>query len=107
MDKRITETLEKFRFALQAQGIKVSRIILFGSYASAKAEEGSDIDVAVLSENFKDMNLLQRLESIGLALAKARIMEPIEALGYTEEEFASNGAGTFVGDEIKSKGLQV
>ncbi len=107
MDKKITKTLEKFKSALQAQGIKVSRIILFGSCASAKAKEGSDIDVAVVSENFKDMNLLKRLELIGLALAKARITEPIEALGYTEEELASKGQGTFLGDEIKSKGVQV
>lgn len=107
MDKKITKTLEKFKSALQAQGIKVSRIILFGSCASAKAKEGSDIDVAVVSENFKDMNLLKRLELIGLALAKARITEPIEALGYTEEELASKGEGTFLGDEIKLKGVQV
>ena len=107
MDKKITEILEKFRFALQAQGIKVSRFILFGSCASTKANQESDIDVAVVSENFKDMNLLKRLELIGLALAKAKIMEPIEALAYTEEEFASKGQGTFVGDEIKSKGIQV
>ena len=106
MDKRITETLEKFKSALQAQGIKVSRIIVFGSCASEKATQGSDIDVAVLSEDFKPMNLLQRLELIGRALAKARIFEPIEALAYTEEEFASKGQGTFIGDEIKSKGIQ-
>jgi predicted nucleotidyltransferase len=107
MDKKIAEILEKFKFALQAQGIKVSRFILFGSCASEKATEGSDIDVAVVSENFKDLNLLKRLELIGLALAKAKIFEPIEALGYTEEEFASKGQGTFIGDEIKSKGIQV
>ena len=106
MDKKITAILEKFKIALQAQGIKVSRFILFGSCASEKATEGSDIDVAVVSENFKDINLLKRLELIGLALAKAKIFEPIEALGYTEEEFASKGQGTFIGDEIKSKGIQ-
>ena len=107
MDKEISEILEKFKSALQVQGINVSRFILFGSCASAKATEGSDIDVAVISENFKNVNLLKRLELIGLALAKARIFEPIEALGYTEKEFASKGQGTFVGDEIKSKGIQI
>lgn len=107
MDRKITEILERFKFALQAQGISVSRFILFGSCASSKATKESDIDVAVVSENFKDMNLLQRLELIGRALAKAKIMEPVEALGYTEEEFESNGEGTFLGDEIKSKGIEV
>jgi len=107
MDKRITEILEKFKSALQEKGIKVSRFILFGSCASAEATEESDIDVAVVSESFKDINLLNRLELIGQALARAKIFEPIEALGYTEEELESNGQGTFIGDEIKSKGIQI
>jgi len=88
-------------------GIRVSRLILFGSYATGETKEGSDIDVAVISDDFKGMNLLQRLETIGLAFAKAKIMEPIEAIGYTEEEFTSKGKGTFIGDEVKSKGIEV
>jgi len=107
VDKKITKTLKEFKSALEAEGIKVKRIILFGSYVRGRARRESDIDVAIISENFKGMNLLRRLETIGLALAKARIMEPIEAIGYTEEEFASKGEGTFIGDEVKSKGVEV
>jgi predicted nucleotidyltransferase len=107
MDKKITKTLKEFKSALEAAGIKVDRIILFGSYATGNATEGSDIDVAVISEDFKGMNLIKRLETIGLALAKARIMEPIEAIGYTKKEFALKGKGTFVGDEIKPTGVQI
>ncbi len=107
MDKKITKTLKGFKSALEAEGIKVNRIILFGSYAKRRPRRESDIDVAIISENFKGMNLLRRLETIGLALAKARIMEPIEAIGYTEEEFASKGEGTFIGEEVKSKGVEV
>ena len=105
MDKKVAKTLKKFRTALEAEDIRVIQMILFGSYATGKARKGSDIDVAVISQNFKGMNLLQRLETIGLVLAKARIMEPIEAIGYTKEEFASKGEGTFIGDEIKPRGL--
>ena len=107
MDKKISKTLKKFKSALEAAGIKVDRIILFGSYAMGNAREGSDIDVAVISEDFKDMNLLQRLETIGFALGKAKIMEPIEALGYTKKEFASKNRGSFIGDEVKPKGVTV
>ena len=105
MDKKVAKTLKKFRTALEAEDIRVIQMILFGSYATGKARKGSDIDVAVISQNFKGMNLLQRLETIGLVLAKARIMEPIEDNGYTKEEFASKGEGTFIGDEIKPRGL--
>ena len=107
MDKKITKSLKEFKSALEALGIKVDRVIVFGSYATGSARKESDIDVAVISEDFKGMSLLKRLETIGLALARARIMEPIEGIGFTEEEFASKGAGTFVGDEVKPKGVQV
>ena len=107
MDKAVIDLVKKLEDALQQQGIRVNRIILYGSQASEKATEHSDIDVAVISDDFKGMNILERLETIGLALAKARIMEPIEALGYTEEEFASKGKGTFIGDEVKAKGVEV
>jgi hypothetical protein len=39
------------------------------------------------------MNLLVRLETLGLAAGK--ILEPIEAVGYTEEEI-KNTKGTFL-----------
>ena len=107
MDKKVIEILKTFKSALEATGIRVNRMILFGSYVTGEAKEWSDIDVAVISEDFKNMNLLERLETIGLALAKARIMEPVEARGYTEKEFNSKGEGTFVGDEIKTKGVEV
>lgn len=107
MDKTITETMKAVKSALEAAGLRVDRIVLFGSHAAGKAAEASDIDIAVISENFKEMNLLERLETIGLALAQAKIMEPVEALGYTEKEFESKGKGTFAGDEIKSKGIEV
>ena len=60
------------------------KIILYGSYKDGNPREDSDIDLIVISENFKEMNLRERLEILGLAAGK--IFEPIEALGYTEEE---------------------
>jgi len=107
MDKKVIETIKTLKSSLEATGIRVNRIILFGSCASGNIGEGSDIDVAVISEDFKGMNLLERLEAIGTANAKAKIMEPIEAVGYTEEEFDSKGPGTFIGDEVKAKGVVV
>jgi len=107
MAKNITEIIERFKQSLEKLGIRVKKIIIFGSYATKKARKHSDIDVVVISDDFKEMNLLKRLETIGLALAKAKIMEPIEALGYTEEEYNSEIEGTFIGDEVKSKGVVV
>jgi len=107
MDKKVTEAIKRFEHALEELGIKAKKIIIFGSYAKGRAKKHSDIDVVVISDDFKEMNLFKRLETIGLALARAKIMEPIEALGYTEEEYNFEGAGTFIGDEVKSKGVEV
>ena len=69
--------------------------------------EYSDIDIAVISDDFGDMKLLERLEFIGGAMATAKIMDPVEVHAYTKEEFETKKEGTFVGDEIKAKGVEV
>jgi len=107
MDEKIAESIKEFAFSLEQLGIRVKRVVIFGSHATGKAEEHSDIDLAVISDDFKGTNIFGRLEIIGLALARAKIMEPIEALAYTEEEYDSREQGTFIGDEVRSKGVQV
>ena len=107
MDKAIVDKIRRLKEALELQGIKSNRIILYGSQVSGRAKKHSDIDIVVISDDFKGMNILERLETTGLALAKAKIMEPIEPLGYTEEEFSAKGKGTFIGDEVKTKGVEV
>ena len=76
--------IEKFKKELKRIGINPQRIILYGSYARGEQKEYSDIDVIVISDDFKDLNLRERLEILGMAAG--RILEPIEALGYTEDE---------------------
>lgn len=105
MDKKIILTLHKFRQALEGKGIVVSKIIVYGSHATGKAVKNSDIDVVIISNSFNDKNILQRLEILGSVLAKAKIYEPIEALGYTEKEYSSKRKGTFLYDEIRSTGI--
>ncbi|MEA2005563.1 MAG: nucleotidyltransferase domain-containing protein [Acidobacteriota bacterium] len=107
MDKKILKTLKIFKNTLEDMKIHVKRIIIFGSYATGKEKKDSDIDVIVISNDFNGMNIFRRLEILGLALARAKIFEPIEAIGYTEEEFTSRGEGTFIGDEVKTKGVQI
>jgi predicted nucleotidyltransferase len=107
MDKKLHQIIKDVKLALESKGIRIDKIILFGSYAKGTANEYSDIDIAIISNDFKDMNVLRRLEFIGMALAKAKIMDPVEIKAYTEDEFESKSEGTFVGDEIKAKGIEV
>ena len=107
MDKKITDAIEKLCSSLNELGIRVERVIIFGSCANGTADKNSDIDIAVISNDFKKIDIFRRLEILGSALAKAKIMEPIEALGYTEDEYNFEEKGSFINDEVKAKGLQV
>ena len=91
--REIEEIIEKYRKELKSLGISPQRILLYGSFATGNPREDSDIDLIVISEDFKSMNLRERLEILGLAAG--RLFEPIEAIGYTEEE-VKDTRGTFL-----------
>ena len=80
----VKEIIEAYKEALRTLGINVERVILYGSYSKGNQREDSDIDLIIISEDFQKMNLRERLEILGIAAV--RIMEPIEAKGYTPEE---------------------
>ena len=105
MDKEINLIINKYKQKLEALGVKVEKIILYGSYVSGKAREDSDIDLVVVSNDFKDMDLWERLCLLGRA--RIGIKKPMEILGLTEEEFAAENSGTFIGDEVKTTGVEI
>ena len=86
MDRRaVVEIVERFRKALEARGVKASRIILFGSHASGDAREGSDIDLVVVSEDFRRKDFWGRIDVLSEAIYE--VFEPIEAIAMTPEEW--------------------
>jgi len=107
MDKTLIIPIKKFRKALEKQGIPVKKMILYGSHAKGRADKGSDIDIVVISDYFQGMSVLQRGETFGKIFAGARIVAPIEPMGFTEAEFNNKRSGTFIGDEVKTKGIEV
>lgn len=104
MDKEVNFIISKYKKRVEELGIKVKRIILYGSYAYGKPDEQSDIDLLVVSNDLKDMDLWERLCLLGRA--RIGIKKPMEILGITEEEFAEI-KDTFIGDEVKSKGVEI
>ncbi len=99
-EREIKEIIGKFQAEIEKLGIKPGRMHLFGSYAGGTPREDSDIDVIVVSDDFKDMNLRERLELLGIAAG--RVFEPIEALGYTQEELESRKNESFLEAILKS-----
>jgi predicted nucleotidyltransferase len=68
-------------------GIRPARILLYGSQATGTAREGSDIDLIVISSDWKNYNHRERLELLGIA--SARILESVQAQGFTPGEIKS------------------
>jgi predicted nucleotidyltransferase len=97
---QVKETVKQYTEVLRQCGIKVERIILYGSFAQGNPREDSDIDLVVVSENFQKMNLRERLEVLGVGAAK--IMKPIEARGYTSKEIESVPEISFLSEILKS-----
>lgn len=86
MDKNAAlEAVQKFRKALETKNIRVEKMILFGSFVTGAQHEGSDIDVAVISSDFRDRGYWERIEILSEAVYQ--VFEPIEAVAFTPEEW--------------------
>lgn len=85
MDKAAAlDTIARFQKAIEAKGIHVNKLILYGSYAHGDYREGSDIDLILISEDFKIMITGQ--EDI-LSEAIHDVFAPLEFVGFTPEEW--------------------
>jgi uncharacterized protein len=77
---------------------------LFGSRSKGEELKSSDLDLVVISEDFKEMNFLKRLEMLEL---KWPYTLPLEALGYTAGEFEDLSNNIGIVTEVKKYGMEV
>ncbi len=97
--------IERYRRQLTELGIHPTRILLYGSQADGTAQEGSDVDLIVISDDWKPLSHRQRLEILGVAAA--RILEPVQAQGFTVEEINSKQVMPFWEQVIKEQSIVV
>lgn len=97
--REIKAIIDRYAAEVVKLGVMPESILLYGSYARGNAREDSDIDIIVVSKDFRNMNLRERLELLGLAAG--RVFEPMEALGYTPDELEANRRGTFLEEALK------
>ena len=97
--------VRRYRLQLRKLGIRPARIVLYGSQAAGTAQEGSDVDLIVISDDWKKYNYRQRLELLGIAAA--RILEPVQAQGFTPAEIKGNQVMPFWEQIIKEQSVVV
>ena len=60
VDAAILEAVNFFSALVRKSGIEIHDIILFGSSVLGTAHPGSDIDIAIISENFTGKDIFER-----------------------------------------------
>lgn len=95
--------LFKETFEFLSPFVHVDRIVLFGSYAYGQPHEYSDIDAAVVSENFEAMNILDKIDL--LAKVGATIDCRLELLGFSAKDYSHPDRASFL-EFIKKQGKE-
>lgn len=99
----ITGKLNKFRNAIEEDGIHVTKMILYGSYAAGNYHKYSDIDVAVISPDFGRDRFQEgvRLFEIACKIDPRIESIPISLKSYKEDTWVP------LIYEIRKKGIAV
>ena len=91
MDKgAVLNVVSRFRDALEARGVRVEKIVLYGSYADGTYREGSDIDLVVVSDDFAGRGYWERIDILSDGILE--VFEPIRAVAMTTEEWEREDA---------------
>ena len=103
VDPEIRNIVLQFINALMARGIRIEKVVVYGSYASGKIHGGSDLDLAIISPDFgKD-----RFEEGKMLHRVAWRIDPrIEPMPISSESFEND---TWIPPihEIRSNGIEI
>jgi predicted nucleotidyltransferase len=92
MDKNAVAAVMAFlSSALQKAGLRVEKLVLFGSQAKDCAREDSDLDVIVVSPDFRDKDIFQRVELTADVDRDTvrKFVVPVDLILMTPEEYES------------------
>ncbi|MEW6701098.1 MAG: nucleotidyltransferase domain-containing protein [Bacteroidota bacterium] len=83
----IEKKIHQFVYELKRIGINVEKVILFGSYAKGTNNEWSDIDLAIVSSDFKGVRLFDKENMVS---AISAVDYDISPLPYRPEDFTED-----------------
>ena len=83
----ILKSIKEYIRVLNKNGVMISQAVLFGSYASGKYNELSDIDIALVSDQFEGIRFNDRNR---IRKYKFEINPDIEPLPFTKENFTKD-----------------
>lgn len=91
MDKKevLKKTKETLLEAFEKSGVHVDKIVVFGSYARGKPHKDSDVDVIIVSKDFRGKDIFQKVEMVrGIdGELVRRTKKPFDILYYSDTEW--------------------
>src|SRR3972149_8430847 len=86
---KVTEAIRFLEKCLKEKGLKVSKIILFGSQVKGKTTEESDVDILIISEDFRGKDIFERarLTKDAEIMTLKKFMMPLDIVTLTVDEF--------------------
>lgn len=90
MSKKILSALVQYISTyLSHRGLRLDRVVLFGSYAQKQTRKDSDVDIAIVSEDFSGKDIFARAQMVrGLRTGLThRFAKPFDILFISKEEW--------------------
>lgn len=87
--REIIKIKNTLKILLQERGISIRKIIVFGSYTKSKEKKYSDIDIIIVSKDFREKDIFKRVELTRGIHRKLidEIMKPFDIIYYSDEEW--------------------
>jgi predicted nucleotidyltransferase len=104
--KKVKRIIKEYLKELKPH-IKIEKVLLFGSFAKRKFHKDSDIDLIIISPDFKKIEFMERLIWLSKKRGEKFMSPAMDILGYSPEEFEKISKESIVLKEAKEKGLRV
>lgn len=101
ISKKLRLSIKRYIDALRADNLSVERVFLFGSYAKGSQNRWSDLDICVISPDFK--NSWEATQYLWSKLP-FRISPTIEPIGFNPQDFRADS--TLI-SQIKKTGIRI
>lgn len=97
----VIEKINRFLELLKENHISVQKSYLYGSYANGTYNEWSDIDLAIISDDFSGNSFLDKVNLIDIIFQSGKDISPMP---FKSEDFENS---PFARDEILKKGIKI
>ena len=85
--------------------IPVEGVLLFGSFAYGNPTKHSDVDLVIISPDFKKMEFWDRVGWLSQQRDKTSMQAAMDVIGYTPEEFAHAHEWSAIMAKAKKDGM--